>query len=208
MITAHGGALGTGRNTQAYFDRIDEYRADAIEVDIWKKGDLLYLSHLPALFSAKKKLTLRYAFEVVKQKGILINCDLKMRGIIADVIKLAKEVGVQDRLIFTGSVRIDEDDKYIDCGQVWFNSVGIKYTVRNAKAIKEKIDSYRNPHFAGINLNYTTINADFIGECNKIGLKLSVWRIDTDEVLQKYGKLIDGNITTNEPIKVREFLGD
>ena len=181
MITAHGGALGTGRNTQAYFDNIDKYQADAIEVDIWKKGDLLYLSHLPALFCAKKKLTLRYAFA------------------------LAKQVGVEDQLIFTGSVRL-EDCKYIDCGQVWFNSIGIKYVKQNVKAIKNKLQSYDNPHFAGINLNYTKMDVDFVKECNKEGLRLSVWRIDKIETLEKYGKLINGNITTNEPIRVREFL--
>ena len=205
IITAHGGALGTGRNTQAYFDSIDKYGADAIEVDIYKKGNLLYLSHLPALFT-KKKITLRYAFELVKQNGLLINCDLKMKGIIQDVIALAKEVGVEDQLIFTGSVKIDADNKYVDCGQVWFNSVGIKYTKQNVKAIKEKIDSFNNPHFAGINLNYNTLDEDFIEECKKYDLNLSVWRIDKDEVLQRFGKLIDGNITTNEPVKVRAFL--
>ena len=205
MITAHGGALGTGRNTQAYFDNIDKYQADAIEVDIWKKGDLLYLSHLPALFCAKKKLTLRYAFELVKQNGLLINCDVKMKGIVKDVVALAKQVGVEDQLIFTGSVRL-EDCKYIDCGQVWFNSIGIKYVKQNVKAIKNKLQSYDNPHFAGINLNYTKMDVDFVKECNKEGLRLSVWRIDKIETLEKYGKLINGNITTNEPIRVRGFL--
>ena len=205
IITAHGGALGTGRNTQAYFDGIDRYMADAIEVDIWKKDDLLYLSHLPALFRAKKKLTLKYAFELVKQKDILINCDLKMKGIVKDVIDLAKQVGVQDKLIFTGSVRL-EDDKDIDCGQVWFNSIGIKYTTQNVKAIKDKILSYNNPHFVGINLNYTNMDVEFVEECNRQGLSISVWRIDKDQPLEKFGKLINGNITTNEPVKVRKYL--
>jgi len=41
MITAHGGALGTGRNTKAFFKNIDKYNADAIEVDIWRNGSSL-----------------------------------------------------------------------------------------------------------------------------------------------------------------------
>ena len=157
------------------------------------------------MFCAKKKLTLRYAFELVKQNGLLINCDVKMKGIVKDVVALAKQVGVEDQLIFTGSVRL-EDCKYIDCGQVWFNSIGIKYVKQNVKAIKNKLQSYDNPHFAGINLNYTKMDVDFVKECNKEGLRLSVWRIDKIETLEKYGKLINGNITTNEPIRVREFL--
>ena len=84
--------------------------------------------------------------------------------------------------------------------------IGIKYTKQNVKAIKQKIQSFGNPHFVGINLNYTNMDVDFVKECNKEGLRISVWRIDKDDVLEKYGKLINGNITTNEPIKVREFL--
>ena len=34
MITAHGGALGTGRNSRMYFDNVSAYNADAIEVDV------------------------------------------------------------------------------------------------------------------------------------------------------------------------------
>lgn len=205
MITAHGGAMGTGRNTQAYFDRIDEYKADAIEVDIYKRGKLLYLSHFPSYIAYKKKLTLRYAFEVVKQKGLKINCDLKQRGIIQDVIALAKEVGVEDLLIFTGCVRL-KDSKYIDCGQAWFNSMGIKYVKENVKALKEKMDSFNNPHFAGLNLNYLKIDDDFLQECKKYDLKLSVFTVDDVQVMRKYAKKIDGNITTNKPLEVRAIL--
>ena len=204
IITAHGGALCTGRNTQAYFDNIDKYCADALEVDVFKKDDLLFLSHWPPLL-VKKRLTLRYAFELVKQNGMLINCDLKMSGIIKDVIALAKEVGVQDQLIFTGAVNID-DSEIIDCGQVWFNSVGIELSKENVKAIKEKIDGYNNPHYAGLNVNFRKISVEFVEECKKYDLKLSVFRIDGGEELATYGKIIDGNITTNEPVKVRAFV--
>ena len=87
MVTAHGGAMGTGRITEAFFDNIDNYKADAFEVDIWKRGKLLYLSHFPSYISYKKKLTLRYAFEVAKEKGLKINCDLKQKGIIKKIIQ-------------------------------------------------------------------------------------------------------------------------
>lgn len=205
MITAHGGAMNTGRNTQAYFDNIDTYKADAIEVDIWKKGNLLYLSHLPSPFCYKKKLTLRYAFEVVKEKKIKINCDLKQTGIIRDVIELAKEIGVQDYLIFTGEARLS-DSQYVDCGQVWFNRMEIKYVKQNVKALKELLDSFSNPHFAGLNLKYTKIDDEFLQECKKYDLKLSVFTIDDEEVMKKYAKKIDGNITTNRPLDVRRYV--
>lgn len=205
MITAHGGAMGTGRNTQAYFDNVDKYKADAIEVDIWKKGGLLYLSHFPSFFKYREKLTLRYAFELVKAKGLKINCDLKQRGIIAEVIALAKDLGVEDLLIFTGCVRI-EDSKYIDCGQAWFNDVGIKYVKENVGKIKALLDSCDNPHFAGINIRYDKVDGEFLAECEKFGLRLSVFTLDDVEVMQKLAKKIDGNITTNRPLEVRQAV--
>ncbi len=99
-----------------------------------------------------------------------------------------------------------EDSDVIDCGQVWFNSVGIEYVKDNVKAIKEKIDSYNNPHFAGLNVNFKKIDMDFVAECKKYQLKLSVFRIDGGKALEKYGKIIDGNITTNQPVKVRRYV--
>ncbi|MDE6189300.1 MAG: glycerophosphodiester phosphodiesterase [Clostridia bacterium] len=206
MITAHGGAMGTGRNTLAFFKHLDDYNVDAFEVDVWKKSGLLYLSHLPAFFGHyRKKLTLRYAFEVAKNSGLKINCDLKQPGIVKDVIALAKEVGMERLLIFTGCVRI-EDGKYLDCGEAWFNSVGIKYVKENVKKIKELLDSYNNPHFAGINIRYKKINDEFLDECDKYGLRVSVFTLDSKWAISKYAKRINGNITTNRPLEVREII--
>ena len=37
LITAHGGALGTGRNTPEFFETVKGYAVDVIEVDVYKK---------------------------------------------------------------------------------------------------------------------------------------------------------------------------
>ncbi|MDE5616598.1 MAG: hypothetical protein K2I78_02280, partial [Clostridia bacterium] len=96
--------------------------------------------------------------------------------------------------------------KYIDCGQAWFNSMGIKYVKENVKRLKEKLTSFFNPHFAGLNLNYTKIDDDFLAECKKYDLKLSVFTVDDENFMAKYAKKIDGNITTNKPLKLREIV--
>ena len=43
MITAHGGALNTGRNTYKYFKAMESLEMEAIEVDIRLKKGELYL---------------------------------------------------------------------------------------------------------------------------------------------------------------------
>ena len=47
MITAHGGALGTGRNTYKYFEEMTKHpEIEAIEVDIRRAGGKLWLGML------------------------------------------------------------------------------------------------------------------------------------------------------------------
>ena len=71
---------------------------------------------------------------------------------------------------------------------------------------KERLESFSNPHFAGLNVNYLKIDEGFLTECIKYGLKLSVFTVDDEDFMVKYAKKIDGNITTNKPLKVREIL--
>ncbi len=204
MITAHGGSFNSGRNSNKYLHHTDIFEADAIEVDIYKWFGVIYISHWPAPFTFYKKIRLREVFKLVKEKGMKVNCDLKTHGIIGDVIKLAKSMGVENQLIFTGCV--SEHDK-IDCGEAWFNKIeGIKYKAKNAKKIKERIDSYNNPHFKGINLNYHRVGAKFIEAAKAVDLKLSVFTVDDIEALLRLVPVIDGNITTNLPLVARSIL--
>ena len=204
MITAHGGSFNSGRNSNKYLHHTDIFEADAIEVDIYKWFGVIYISHWPAPFTFYKKIRLREVFKLVKEKGMKVNCDLKTRGIIGDVIKLAKSMGVENQLIFTGCV--SEHDK-IDCGEAWFNKIeGLKYKAKNVKKIKERIDSYNNPHFKGINLNYHRVGAKFIEAAKAVDLKLSVFTVDDIEALLRLVPVIDGNITTNLPLVARSIL--
>lgn len=206
MITAHGGALGTGRNTRRYFDNIDKYRADALEIDIWKRNGVLYLSHLPALFSIKNKITLKEALEIVKMAGLKVNCDVKKKGITADVIALAKEVGVQDNIYFTGAVTL-EDSKIVDAGEVWLNTFNFKdigITPENAAEIKKIIDATGNPRFRGINIHKKYATDEFMKAAKEAGLGLSVYTVDDAAEQARLLAFGPDNITTNQPVTARE----
>lgn len=102
LLTAHGGALGTGRNSALYFETIKDYDADIIEVDVHKKGKLLYISHLSRLFP-KKAIPLSFVFEFIKKHDFSVNCDIKRGGLAKSVLELAREMGVANRVIFTGN---------------------------------------------------------------------------------------------------------
>ena len=206
MITAHGGSFGSGRNSHSYLNNIDVYEADAIEVDIYKNFGILYISHLPAPFTCWKKIRLREVFKLVKEKEIKVNCDLKQHGIIKDVINLAKSMGMEDQLIFTGSVR-ESDYKIIDCGEVWLNKMkGISYSTKNVPQIKARLESLNNPRFKGININYRKLSGKFIEACKMYNVPISAFTIDNVNKLLKLVPIIDGNITTNLPLVARSIL--
>lgn len=209
MVTAHGGSLDTERNSQKYFDTIKDYNVDIIEVDIQKKGKLLYLNHMPKLFNAKKCLPLSYAFEFIAKHNFKINCDVKRKGIVKDVLKLAKERGVLDRIIFTGSVS-KRDIPHLNAGMAYLNrwffkTVTIK--AKNMQKIKSKIASYNNPRVVGVNLRYTLLTDDILAECEKINLPVSTFTVDSTKQLKELcnATFLD-NITTNKPDEAMEII--
>lgn len=206
MITAHGGALGTGRNTRIYFENISTFKADAIEVDVHRKGGLLYLSHLPAPFSYKKKVTLAEAFAFARKNNVKINCDLKGRGLVPEVIKLAKEMGVTDLLIFTGSVRLT-DNEVLTEGEAWVNRIkGLPYKAKNVAGIKKALEETGNPHFAGLNINKRYATDAFLSECKKYGVRLSIFTVDSYKELKRLVPMEPANITTNYPVVASTIL--
>ncbi len=206
MITAHGGALGTGRNSRIYFENISTFKADAIEVDVRRKGGLLYLSHLPAPFSYRKKITLAEAFAFARKNNVKINCDLKGRGLVSEVIKLAKEMDVTDLLIFTGSVRLT-DSEVLTEGEAWVNRIkGLPYKAKNVARIKKALDDTNNPHFAGLNINKMYATDAFLSECKKYGVKLSIFTVDSYKELKRLVPMEPANITTNYPVVVSTIL--
>lgn len=208
LITAHGGAFGTGRNSLAFFDKIASYNVDVIEVDVQKCKDTLYIAHTPRL-DYKKCLPLSYAFEFIKNHGFKINCDVKRRFIVKDVMALAKEKGVADRIIFTGSV-CSCDIPFLSEAEVYLNKgffKGVRPKPSNANLLKEYIDGYNCPALKGVNLRHTFATDDFLAECKKIGLNVSVFVADEIECqnrLARHGEL--ANITTNFPDRLLDIL--
>lgn len=213
MITAHGGALGTGRNSKAYFEWLEAGKivSDAIEVDIWGKAGKLYLSHLPSLCSSKK-LTLEFALTFAKEHGLVINCDIKRSDIFVPVRDLAIELGATDVLLYTGAT-LPEHIKYLTVGQVYangsfFREKGLSFKTSDLPAIKEYLDSFGNPRLKGINVNYKSIDDAFLSECARLGIGVSLYTVDTREALKKYLKLGLDNVTTNRTDWVATLGGE
>ena len=205
MITAHGGALGTGRNSRLYFASADNFMCDALEVDVRHRGEYLYLDHGPSIFGSYGKLPLTYAFEVVKDRNLMINCDLKNSNIAGRVEALALKSGVEDRIIYTGSI-CEREAMGLTHGRAFFNRLdNLPYRPGYAAAIRRRLESYNNPVFAGINVNKLLVDDSFLEECVYEGVKVSLFTISTRRDAVRYSEMGLYNITTNIPDTVRSL---
>lgn len=200
IVTAHGGSFKTGRNTKKYFETIAAYNVDVIEVDIWRSGEHLYISHLPRLFPKKFSLPLSYVFEFVKKNGFMVNCDVKMGGLVKPVTDLARSMGVEKQILFTGSVQ-DYEIKDVT-NEVYLNLsfFNMKPLGENVGKMKARIESYGKSNIKGINFNYKYLTDDFLKRCIEAELDISVFTVDDEEQqrrLVNYPVIV--NMTSNIP---------
>lgn len=200
IITAHGGAMATGRNTYRYFRKMTGYKIDAIEVDIMKRGKTLYLAHiLPAIF-VRGKIKLSYVFEYCRKHNVMVNCDVKSKGLVKPVLELAKTMGVEDLVYFTGAV-CPKEVIFLTAGSAYVNQVFYKkkfsLSLDNLCGIKRYIDSFNNPRIKGINIPYIYASNELVCRAKEIGLGLSIYTVDDPAVLERLIPLAPDNITTN-----------
>lgn len=214
MITAHTGCDGTPDNSEEYLRYALGLGVDAAEVDVRRGGENeLILSHDE---TAEKAFTLREAFRLLKkqEKGKL-NCDLKQKGLEEDVFRLAREEGVEDRLIFTGDVDPflfrKGEKRYPEV--IWYANLEVfrprilqpgnrlagsgEMTGRLTEVLKE-VKEYEA---AGINWHFSL--AELIWDrAKQMGVGISVWTVDEEELLRFWlSKNVD-NITTRRPSRL------
>lgn len=200
IITAHGGAMATGRNTYRYFRKMTGYKIDAIEVDIMKRGKTLYLAHiLPAIF-VRGKIKLSYVFEYCRKHNVIVNCDVKSKGLVKPVLDLARTMGVEDLIYFTGAVS-PKEVIFLTAGCAYVNQIFYKkkydLSLDNLCGIKRYIDGFNNPRIKGINIPYIYASNELVSRAKEIGLGLSIYTVDDPAVLERLIPLTPDNITTN-----------
>ncbi|MDR3264084.1 MAG: glycerophosphodiester phosphodiesterase [Clostridiales bacterium] len=212
MITAHGGALKTGRNTTEYFDAMTGYSMEAVEVDIRLQKGVLVLAHFLPPFFKKNAVRLEDVFEYCKKNNFKVNCDVKEKGMVAPVLALAKACGASEYLYFTGNVMPYEIEDLTD-GAVFVNThfyeKEIPLKAENLAAIKKYLESFGNARIYGINIPYRYADDAFLAEAERIGLKLSVYTVDDAALLERLIKRGVYNITTNTvdtALNIREAL--
>lgn len=201
MITAHGGALNTGRNTKKYFELMANLNADAIEVDIRSKKGELFLGHTHIPFMKKNRIPFSYVLEFCKKYNKRVNCDVKEKGLVKPIQQMAEAMGIEHLIYFTGSVSQDEVKDLGKC-ELYVNDTFLlpKFliTSSNLPKIKEYLDSFNSPSLKGLNVNCLYVSKKVCLEAKALGLGVSIYTVDDEKALEELVNMDFDNITTNK----------
>lgn len=204
LITAHSGCDGTADNSFEYLFHAIKTGADAFEVDVHRNTDgKFYLSHDSSEEACPDLLT---AFELLKGSNKLINCDLKMDGLELKVLSLAKESGVIDQVLFSGSVSlaaIKENESVRNC--TLFNITPI---------LPDVIAHYRHGVFPTedqwlevirickeykirtINIPFELCTDNVIEMLHSYNITISAWTVNDEDIARRLLERNIFNITT------------
>lgn len=201
MITAHGGALKTGRNTKKYFEIMANLNVEAIEVDIRSKKGEMYLGHTHIPFMKANRIPLSFVLEFCKKYNKRVNCDVKEKGLVKPIQRLAESMGIEHLIYFTGSVSPDEVKDLGKC-ELYVNDTFLfpKYvlTFDNLPKIKQYLDSFNNPSLKGLNINYMIVPKKVWLEAKALGIGVSIYTVDNENALKEIVNMGFDNVTTNK----------
>ena len=197
IITAHSGCEGTPDNSIEHIRTAIASGAEAFEVDIhYVNGELILTHDTPE--GESKVPTLADAFALASaHPSICVNCDLKQDRIKDKVIALAKEYGMEDRILFTGSYyHEDEFPMMAETTADWWINMD-NSTADEAYAVYAAL----NHEYRMFNINHNTINAEgFVERVQAAGYHLSVWTVNDEELLRRIMSIpCVRSITTRQP---------
>ncbi|MHC1787577.1 MAG: glycerophosphodiester phosphodiesterase [Christensenellales bacterium] len=201
LITAHAGAENTVANTLDSLQTLLRCGADAVEVDVHRVAGALILSHdLPS--PGSQPATLHDALALLAAvPGVLMNLDIKMPGIVGDILQTAHDLGVQDRLLMTGDIG-PEDDAVIQAGDIplWLNSYLLP------------VLDWVHPVQGAARRGYSVVNIDKRVLTDEMlrreAARYSVWTVNEEAALRRL--LLAGvkNITSRQPLLALRLRGE
>ena len=214
MITAHNGADRTRENSMAFVRHALSSSADALEIDIRRHPDgTLVFTHDINDAPSSSLDPVRSVFEALRGTGKLVNCDLKEGGLEDDVFSLARACGVEDRLIYTGTVsaahcketglnrivrialNIEEyiPGLYARCLDASMPAYSMAQTAVCAEEMCRICLQYDIPR---INAHYRLATLPFQEVLRQNGVDLSVWTVNDPAELKRFVQAGVYNVTT------------
>ncbi|WP_225742982.1 hypothetical protein [Marinilactibacillus sp. Marseille-P9653] len=109
LLTAHSGSDATPNNSLEYIDKMIDYNIDCLELDVRRaQNGQLYLSQDPIysldLTSCLLNLDTVFKYIAKRSSRIRIKCNLKEKGLEAEVQWTAEKRELFDQVVFSGTV--------------------------------------------------------------------------------------------------------
>lgn len=218
LLTAHSGCDGTQDNSLTYIAYALALNADCLELDIRRDNSgALVLNHDDGPAHA----TLADAFlQLTTHPEKKLNCDLKQEGLELETYALARQMGVDGQIVFSGTVSKDATSVKPDIFHLvpWFvniellfpeiKAVGLTEAVKALGAIPmaDTIQAFVNDNGACcLNTHHSIAKTPLYKELMARGVSLSVWTPDDEQVIT--GFLADAvyNITTRNAKRACEI---
>ncbi|MBR4331445.1 MAG: glycerophosphodiester phosphodiesterase [Clostridia bacterium] len=224
MITAHNGCEGIPDHTLACIRKGIEVGADCVEIDVRadENGKLWLIHDLPADFSGL--VPLEEAFALIQESGVAVNCDLKEERAFLPTIALADRCGIGPRqLIFSGSVDIkvlEARPELAKRSRVFLNTEvlvkdltkignmhGAEQTAYLLAHAREAAERFHTLGAEALNASYRNMPDELIAKMRERDVPLSLWTLNSEEVLREFMAKDVFNITTRIPtaaLRIRE----
>lgn len=194
VITAHSGCEKTPDNSREHILAAIASGAEMIEVDVRQAEDgTLYLSHdVPEDISVRP--TLRELFELIApEKNMEMNLDVKTEGLIEPVMALAKEFGLEGRIVFTGAC---------NSNRALANSLGAEMwrSVWEKELLEEGISDNAKDGSPYLNVYYGMITEEYEKDLRAVGSSFSAWTVNDEANIRRFLEMGIANITTRTPV--------
>lgn len=124
---------------------------------------------------------------------------MKTTGLTGDVCRLAAEYGIEERIVFTGSVGEEELSALEKSPADWWLSLW--RSDREAGQLADACAFYKdtNDLYRVINLDHRMVNDRLLETVNANGYGLSVWTVNHEEDIRRMMAAGVMNITTRQP---------
>ncbi len=197
LLTAHSGCDATPDNSMEFVRYALTLDVDCLEVDIrlGATGELI-LTH----DASGAGTPLREAFAALAgHRKMKINCDLKESGLEAAVYALARAEGVQDRLVYSGTVKkcaaTDQVDWYLNI-ELLFPGASSFADVSPEDALARIVTGMGETGARCLNTHYSIADTPLYPLLKECGVPLSLWTPSEEPLLRRF--LAEGahNVTT------------
>lgn len=212
IITAHSGCEGLADNSLEYVRYALTCGADALEVDVRSRPDGGFcISHDPLDGDAPD---LREVFSLLRGSAMSVNCDLKEPNMERPVYELACAYGIEDRLIFSGTVSAGalEDEAirrrtFLNIEQVYAPIAECYERLRmpTVEDIRAASQVLRRSGARAVNLHYALCTEEILAIFQDAGQALSVWTVNDEATARRLLEYGAYNITTRRPMALLQL---